>query len=148
MLGNNEQIIVEENIFIEQRKSDSSTICRNICGNARIPRLDSNLHFRRNVKRNDEITCIGVHGDFSRIFLHQLQLHLHGDRRNKPMEKKYLRNDVPLSVARLGKWGQIKNAMRFVKVYLMQIRKKERWENIYRRQFSERSCFHIIVTLE
>lgn len=87
MLGNNEQIIVEENIFIEQRKSDSSTICRNICGNARIPRLDSNLHFRRNVKRNDEITCIGVHGDFSRIFLHQLQLHLHGDRRNKPMEK-------------------------------------------------------------
>lgn len=69
---------------------------------------------------------IGVHGDFSRIFFHQIQLHLHDDRRNKPMEKKYLRNDVPLSVERLGKWGQIKNAMRFVNLSLMQIRKKER----------------------
>lgn len=126
MLRNNEQIIVGQDIFIEQRKSDSSTIRRKVCGNATIRRLDSNLHFRRNVKLNDEITCIGVHGDFSCIFLHQLQLHLHGDRRNKPMGKKYLRNDVPLSVVRLGKWEQIKNAMRFVKVSLMQIRKKGR----------------------
>lgn len=47
---------MEQVIFIEQRKSDSSTIRRKVCGNGTIPRLDSNLHFRRNVKRNDEIT--------------------------------------------------------------------------------------------
>lgn len=146
MLRNNKQIIVEQVIFIEQRKSDSSTIRRKVCGNGTIPRLDSNLHFRRNVKRNDEIMWYrGAWWFLSYIFSSDPTSFTWWQKKQADGKKIFTKR---CSVERLGKWGQIKNAMRFVNLSLMQIRKKERWENIYRRRFSEGSCFHIIVTLE